>query len=1282
MEKNIIDKIQDFFDGRENEISIIEFLRRYEKEMPTKTLKKCIQDNIVKVDGYNIDENFKLRGGENVKFMTNSYAFGVSIPSADNFFNFILKNFSKENSLKTVSVEYYSTILSALILFIQKFKYVSIINSENSKNYRELLRKMHSTLRFSDRENYKSLRDRKFIEQLIIDKKKIEDDLKTLVQNVNQDNINPQKLLAKLSQLNKNLIYQNIVAPLCDNKYSNVGAIKNIVTPFFELNKLSTDQEKYQHFEENRSKFESYLLLLSENTNHYYVNNFYSPLAEALFHKFKEDCSIKEEKKGHLSVSDVKRKYNFKASYNDNISIHFELVNEGEGLAKDIEVQIVENESFSSNNPRKIEALQPNEKRSFDLVVKVKTETSENAKISLNLIWTDLSGGNNTIKQELIIQAQSENIDWSELRKSSIYGFRKIKEEGELFGRKDTLDKLKNNIKGSLIQSYKLFGQKRVGKSSIVMTLKNMIKDEENLIVVYHTLTGAADPIVALNNLGSNLCEDIEFAIEDKELDNKNELLKITHEEFRGSLNPLVKYIKRLLRKNDELKFIFIIDEFDQLNDKFFLPGEFGRAFSLSIGKTLNGYENLGFILVGSENMDLLNYQEINYNEFRSIRVDTFDLDSDYDEYKNLITNPVYPYIDYSENSIKLIHQYTNGNPYFTNIICKIILNKCLDYNNAEIHSDDVIWAVNNSIKSEQKSTFAHFWEDGLTDDTLEKREKLSDIRRRILVSFINFFEEKNDYPNANEIIRGVKYPKGYIITEEDIERVYKSFFDRGIFVLDRKKIRIVPKLFEKWLCEGKGATSVTEGVSDLEAQRRSQERDRENKINDEEYSRLISAIYPNAKREESKHLKNFITQFGSYTEQRIVYDLLNELTFISDDSIRDFFRKKKSEFFDKHIMLSTKNKSIIREDVEIFSSERNFQQNSTYAEMLKTISSIKKNLKVKKLYKSIDTWRKRKANTIIIFEALLIEYKNISEELEEFLSELSDLKNPPKVVFISLVITKTAARKIINLFHHFELKQSRVFSLEEFEAHEILPFSSHSTIFSDFDKKEKCLSIIKSFGHKVLENHSNVLFEKLSPNQSLPILWEKRLNFMPLFESDYNLSKKNVSISLKSIEKKEVKTDSEKVKIADLHDRVLVIEKWLKDCVSDTLLNQVELNNPIGYFRSGYKEILLKEVEKDVRKNPFKDEDEILNDFRKLLGYAYISEAIGIIRKANYFTFFEEIFGGIDNFNIKAESIIEARNKLSHRDGEIDEMTLYNIKGAIMWFERIKEKHIISNED
>ena len=776
--------------------------------------------------------------------------------------------------------------------------------------------------------------------------------------------------------------------------------------------------------------------------------------------------------------------------------------------------------------------------------------------------------------------------------------------------------------------------------------------------------------------MGSNLCEEIRFEIEDKELDNKDELLNIIREEFNGSLDPLVKYIKRLLRKNEKLKFIFIIDEFDQLNDKFFLPGEFGRAFSLSIGKTLNGYENLGFILVGSENMDLLNYQDINYNEFSSIRVDSFDLDNNYAEYKNLITKPVYPYLEYSENSIKLIFEFTNGNPYFTNIICKLILNRCLEFNNSEIHSNDVMWAINNSIKSEQKSTFAHFWEDGLTEDTLEKREKLSDIRRRILVSFLNFYDESNDFPTENEIFRGIKYPKGYTITEEDVERVYKSFFDRGIFIVSMKKIRIVPKLFEKWLCEGKGATSITEGVSDLEAQRRSYERDKKNIINGEEYSRLFSTIYPNAKKQEIQHLKNFITQFGSYTEQRKVYNLMNELTFISDDSIRDFFSKKRGEFFDQQIMLSTKNRSIIRENVEIFSSEMNYQQNLIYAEMLKSISYIKKNLKVKKLKNGIDAWRKRKANTVIIFEALLINYKTISSELEEFLSEINELKDPPKVVFVSLVITKTALRKISNIFHHYDLKNSKVFSLEEFEAREILPYSQDSTVFTDLDEKEKCLSIIKSFGHKITENHSNVLFEKLSPRQTLPILWEKKNQFMPLFEAEYNEGTISDSNYLEGNDKQEVENVYPNENYSILQGKVSEIEEWLKDIVSSTLISQVELNNPIEYFRTDYKDTLLKEVKKDIANNPYKNLDEIINDFRKLLGFSYISEVIGIIRNKKYFKFFEEIFGGEINFSKKGELLIEARNKLAHRDGEIDEMALYHIKGTIMWFERIKEKN------
>ena len=412
MEKNIIDTIQDFFEGKENEISILDFLRIHEKQMPYKTLKKCIHDNYVVVDGKVIDENYKLKGGEKVKFMTNTYKNEASIPDADNFFKLILKNFSKDNSLKSISVEHYNLILSAIILFIQKFDYETIINSENNQEYRELIRNIHSTSRFSDIEDYKSLRDRKFIEQLIIDKKKIEDELKILVQNVGQDNINPQKILSKISQINKNLIYQSLIEPLCSSEYSHVGAIKNIIVPFNELYNLSSIQEKYIYFEENRNKFEAYLKTLNKYANHYYIKIFYYPLANILFQKFKNDCSIKEEKTGQLLVKNVKRKYNFNANSGNPISMHFELVNEGEGLSKDIVIQIVDNENFTSINPIQLGILQPNENRSFNLDVRIQPNLSNQAKILLNLIWSNINGGSNSIEQELLIEAQSNSIDW------------------------------------------------------------------------------------------------------------------------------------------------------------------------------------------------------------------------------------------------------------------------------------------------------------------------------------------------------------------------------------------------------------------------------------------------------------------------------------------------------------------------------------------------------------------------------------------------------------------------------------------------------------------------------------------------------------------------------------------------------------------------------------------------------------------------------------------------------------------------------------------------------
>ena len=312
-----------------------------------------------------------------------------------------------------------------------------------------------------------------------------------------------------------------------------------------------------------------------------------------------------------------------------------------------------------------------------------------------------------------------------------------------------------------------------------------------------------------------------------------------------------------------------------------------------------------------------------------------------------------------------------------------------------------------------------------------------------------------------------------------------------------------------------------------------------------------------------------------------------------------------------------------------------------------------------------------------------MIDFNTISSDLDKFLSELSELKKPPKVVFISLVITKNALRKIKDLLNSYELNQKIVISNEEFEKHEICPFSRHSNVFNDLDKKEKCLSIIKGFGHKILEEHSHVLFEKLSPNQSLPIFWEKKSNFLPLFESDYKINNKNEEHLVSNSKSEKIIKNELALKYDDLESEVTKIEIWLKDFVVEILSKEFYKDNPIDYLPSKLHDRIISQIEYNLKKELRSHlKEDVLKDFRKIFTHAYITDAIAIIKDKKYYSFFEKYFLEKEKFIRKSDSLIDARNVLKHRDKEIDELIMHEIQLALTWFNRIKEKSpIFDNE-
>jgi hypothetical protein len=97
------------------------------------------------------------------------------------------------------------------------------------------------------------------------------------------------------------------------------------------------------------------------------------------------------------------------------------------------------------------------------------------------------------------------------LIKQNLFTIQIIEDKSKLYGRDDILDELKINILSDNIVSYKICGQKRVGKSSIVKPLKTILNDYDNIIVVYRRIGGIrnSDPLITLNELGESLCSEV-----------------------------------------------------------------------------------------------------------------------------------------------------------------------------------------------------------------------------------------------------------------------------------------------------------------------------------------------------------------------------------------------------------------------------------------------------------------------------------------------------------------------------------------------------------------------------------------------------------------------------------------------------------------------------------------------------------------------------------------------------------------------------------------------------
>ena len=111
-------------------------------------------------------------------------------------------------------------------------------------------------------------------------------------------------------------------------------------------------------------------------------------------------------------------------------------------------------------------------------------------------------------------------------------------------------------------------------------------------------------------------------------------------------------------------------------------------------------------------------------NFFNEHRIDYFDKEH-FNQFKELVTKPVSGYIEITDEAIEEIYNKTEGNPYFTNFICKEMLNTAIEKKDSHITDKEMRDAINKAISKAETHIFFFFCEDGIREFN-DKQEEIS----------------------------------------------------------------------------------------------------------------------------------------------------------------------------------------------------------------------------------------------------------------------------------------------------------------------------------------------------------------------------------------------------------------------------------------------------------------------------------------------------------------------------------------------------------------------------
>ena len=298
------------------------------------------------------------------------------------------------------------------------------------------------------------------------------------------------------------------------------------------------------------------------------------------------------------------------------------------------------------------------------------------------------------------------------------------------YGRQDVFDFVRKTFSSTYQKVIVLFGQRRVGKTSILYQLQKPSNLPAGFHPVYFNLEGRAS-----QNLNQVL-----YALAEKIAESLN-LPLAAQTEFQGDGDYFSeRFLPQVYEALQDRRLLLLFDEFDVLSEEL-LDGTIAlNTFFPYLQNRLFDEEKLVYIFVVGRRLEELTPEFL--ATFKQARTRPISFLSREDA-RRLIREPVLGVLEYEDEAIERILSVTACHPYLTQLLCFELVDHLDGLGKTRVTVDDVNAVIDDAIES-GSSGLAWLW-DGLP------------IAERFILSAVTSVTDENGIAtreNINEALR------------------------------------------------------------------------------------------------------------------------------------------------------------------------------------------------------------------------------------------------------------------------------------------------------------------------------------------------------------------------------------------------------------------------------------------------------------------------------------------------------------------------------------------------